>query len=73
MSKTIDEAFDLIQHLASHNISWSSERTVHPPHPGVHKLNSSDSIASQVEILNKKMAKILATGNSSQVLAVQGS
>jgi hypothetical protein len=58
MSKTIEEAFDLIQHLASHNISWSSERTVHPPRPGMHQLSASDNIASQVEMLNRQMAKL---------------
>jgi hypothetical protein len=73
MSKTIVEAFDLIKHLASHNISWSSERTVHPPRPGLHQLSASDNIASQVEMLNKQMAKLLSASNSYSVHAIQGS
>jgi hypothetical protein len=73
MSKTIEEAFDLIKHLASHNVSWSSERTVHPPCPRLHQLSASDNIASRVEMLNKQMAKLLSASSSSSVHAIQGS
>jgi hypothetical protein len=72
MSKTIEVAFDLIQHLASHNIFWSSKRNVYPPRPGLHHLTVSGSIASQVELLNKQMAKIMSANSNSSIHAIQG-
>ena len=64
MNKTLDEAFKLIESMASHNFSWTSERTVQPPHPGMYNVSAQDSVAAQVEILNKQMASVLASQNS---------
>lgn len=66
MNKTLDEAFDLIESMASHNFSWSNERAIQPQNPGMYQVNANDEIALQVEVLNKQMASILGTqGNSS--------
>jgi hypothetical protein len=71
MHKTLDEAFELIENMASHNFSWSIERSVAPQNPGKHQLSASDSLAAQVEVLNKQMARLLSQGKSSSIAAVQ--
>ena len=44
---------------------------MHPPHPGMHQISASDSISSQVEILNKQMERIMSANGSNPVHAVQ--
>jgi hypothetical protein len=39
----------------------------------MHQLSASDNIASQVEMLNRQMAKLLLASSSSSVHAIQGS
>ena len=72
MNKTLEEAFELIESMASHNFQWSSERSVPPQNPGKYQLNASDGLAAQVEMLNRQMAQILSQ-RSSSVSAVQAS
>jgi hypothetical protein len=71
MHKTLDEASELIENMASHNFSWSNERSVAPHNPGKYQLSASVGLATQVEVLNRQMAKILSHGSSSSIAAVQ--
>ena len=65
MNKTLDEDFELIEGMASHNFQWSNERAIPPPAPGRYQLSSNDGIAAQVELLNRQMAQILSQGGTS--------
>jgi hypothetical protein len=73
MNKTLEEAFALIESMASHHFQWSSERVAVPHAPGIYSISSADSIAAQVEILNKQMASILSERSASSVASVQSS
>lgn len=76
MNKTLEEAFTLIENMASHHFQWSSERVVSPQKPGMYQLNSQDALAAQVEILNKTIAQLqvnMSHGNTSSVSSVQSS
>ena len=73
MNKTLAEAFDLIESMASHHFQWSNERQVVPASGGIHHISADDSIAAQVELLNKQMANIMqnrASSSSSSVYSV---
>ena len=48
MNKTLDEAFALIESMASHHFQWSSERAIAPPHPGVYNVSANDSMAARL-------------------------
>jgi hypothetical protein len=61
MNKTLEEAFELIESMAAHHFQWSNERQVVPHAPGMHSISASDSIAAQLEVLQKQMASVLQT------------
>ena len=63
MNKTLDEAFALIEIMASHDFSWTNERAVQPQSPGMYHVHTNDAVAAQVEVLNRQMASILANQN----------
>jgi hypothetical protein len=71
MNKTLEEAFALIESMASHHFQWSSDRAVVPHAPGIHAISSADLVAAQVEILNKQMASILSERSATSVASVQ--
>ena len=63
MNKTLDQAFDLIESMASHDFSWTNERVVQPQGPGMYQVSTTDAVAAQVEVLNRQMAAVLANQN----------
>jgi hypothetical protein len=71
MNKTRDEAFALIESMASHHFKWSSERAVVPKSLGIHAISSVEAVVAQVEIMNRKMASILSERSSVSLASVQ--
>lgn len=51
MNKTLEEATSLIESMASHDFSWSNERTVHPSQAGVHQLRTQDAVADRKSVV----------------------
>jgi hypothetical protein len=64
MNKTLNEAFSLIESMATHHVQWSNERAVAPQKPGIYQVNHQDVLADQVEILNKYVAQLQASISS---------
>jgi hypothetical protein len=61
----LKKAFELIESMATHHFQWSNERQVVPHAPGMHSISASDSIDEQLEVLQKQMASVLQTQQSS--------
>jgi hypothetical protein len=70
MNKTLDEATELIERMASHDFSWTNDRALHNPLPGIHKISQPDSVAAQLEAITKQLSSIMSD-SSSVVSAVQ--
>ncbi|XP_071683508.1 uncharacterized protein [Lolium perenne] len=70
MNKTLDEATELIERMASHDFSWTNDRALHNPLPGIHKISQPDSVAAQLEAITKQLSSI-RSDSSSVVSAVQ--
>lgn len=50
MGKTLEEAYELLDEMASNNYQWSSDRMAPKRVAGVHEINAFDVLASQVVI-----------------------
>lgn len=73
MHKTLGEATELIERMASHDFSWTNERAVYPHQPQL-LTNPQHAIAAQVEIYAKQLTEMVNNGSSpSNVSAVQSS
>jgi hypothetical protein len=70
MNKTLVEATELIARMATHDFSWTNDRTNHSLVPGIHKVTHSDAVASQLEVITKQLSSIMSD-SSSNVSAVQ--
>lgn len=68
MNKTLEEATSLIESMASHDFSWSNERTVHPSQAGVHQLRTQDAVAAQVDIFAKQLTQMMLNSNNTSVV-----
>ena len=66
MNKTLEEAINLIESMASHNFSWSNERAVHEPQGTMHKISNKDAVAAQVEKFTKQLTQMLTEGRSNE-------
>ena len=64
MNKTLDDAFELIENMASHHFQWTNERNVLTQKPGMYQLTSQDALATQVEILTKAISQMQSTQGS---------
>jgi hypothetical protein len=69
MNKTLAEATELVERMASHNFSWSNERAIHPVQQGVHQLSSNDAVAAHVERFTKQMTQMITEGKSCDVVS----
>jgi hypothetical protein len=71
MNKTLEEAFELIESMASHHFQWSSDRTVVPQAPGIISLSSTDALAAKVDMLSRQIAGIMSGSGASSIASVQ--
>ena len=69
MSKTLDEATELIERMASHDFSWNNERVSHSPQPVILRPNTNDSVSAQLEAITKQLSSMMSD-NASVVSAI---
>ena len=55
MSKSANEAYQLLENMALNNFQWSSERVRHKRPSGVHELDVFDNLKVQVSLLTKQL------------------
>lgn len=55
MGKSIDEAYDLLEEMASNNYQWGSERSSHRKVAGVYEIDALTTLTAQVAALTKAM------------------
>ena len=55
MSKSTDEAYQLLENIALNNFQWLSERVTPKKPAGVHKLDVFNNLAVQVLLLTKQL------------------
>ena len=69
MNKTLDEATNLIESMASHNFSWSNERAMHTPQQTMHQLSSPNAVAAKLESLQRQITQLMTERNGSAIVA----
>ena len=62
MNKTLDEATELIESMASHNFSWTNERTVHP--------NGLGALEAKLDSLTTQISQLMQEKNSKAIMPV---
>ena len=55
MSKSTNEAYQLLENMAFNNCQWPSERVTPKKPDGVHKLDVFNNLTVQVSLLTKKL------------------
>ncbi|XP_017985356.1 PREDICTED: uncharacterized protein LOC108663950 [Theobroma cacao] len=58
MSKSIDEAYDLLKEIASNNYQWPSERLGTRKIAEIHELDVMNTVSTQLASLTKKLDKL---------------
>jgi len=55
MRKKHDEAYELLEEMASNSYQWQSDRAMLRKAAGVHEINAISAIHAQVALLTKKL------------------
>lgn len=66
MKKSPYEAYELLDKMASNNFNWQSERGVVRKPVGIHQVDAITSLASQVEMLTRKIDRLQTPATASQ-------
>ena len=69
MSKTPDDAYALLEKMASNNYQWHRERNQPRKVVGVHEIDSLSMVNAKLDSLTKQLQKLNFLGYPSQVLS----
>lgn len=58
MGKTIDEAYELLEEMASNNYQWPSDRTIPKKAAGVHEIDAITALTAQVATLSRQLGNL---------------
>ena len=67
MNKTLAEATKLIESMASHNFSWTNERTVHPTHQAS---SGQNDLEAKLDSLSTQLAQLMQEKGSKAIVPV---
>ena len=70
MNKTLDEATALIESMASHNLSWTNERTVHPNQQSAIQLSGQNDLEAKLDSLTNQLSQLMQEKNSKAIVPV---
>ena len=70
MSKTQDEAYDLLEEMAMHKYQWPNERQVPKRALGVHEIDAKLALSVQVQSLTQQLKAAQVTSKIAQVIVV---
>jgi hypothetical protein len=70
MNKTLDEATELIESMASHNFSWTNERAVHPNNQLQIQSSGQNALEAKLESLTTQLAQLMIERNSQALVPV---
>ena len=70
MNKTLDEAFELIESMASHNFSWTNERAMQPPQPVVMQHGSPQALEAKLDSLTSQISQLMLEKNGKALVPV---
>ena len=70
MNKTLDEATALIESMASHNFSWTNERTVHPNQQLEIQLSGQNDLEAKLDSITNQLSQLMQEKNSKAIVPV---
>ena len=70
MNKTLDEAFELIERMASHNFSWTNERAMHPTQPVIMQHGSPEALEAKLDSLTSQISQLMLERNGKALVPV---
>jgi len=70
MNKNLDEATTLIESMASHNFSWTNERTVYPNQQSAIQLSGQNALEAKLDSLTNQLSQLMQEKNSKAILPV---
>ena len=70
MNKTLDEAFELIESMASHNFSWTNERAMQPAQPVIMQHGSLEAIKAKLDSLTSQISQLMLEKNGKALVPV---
>ncbi|XP_073120512.1 uncharacterized protein [Henckelia pumila] len=68
MRKTPEEAYELLEDIASHTYQWQSDRNIPKRPAGVHQIDEFTTIFALLEGLNKKIDSMIVTAKQVQTI-----
>ena len=71
MSKTPDDAFALLEKMASNNYQWHGERNQPKKVVEAYKVDNLSMVNAKLDSLTKKLEKLSFAGHSSQVFSCE--
>ncbi|XP_024022201.1 uncharacterized protein LOC112091842 [Morus notabilis] len=67
MKKTEDEAYELLEDMATNNYQWPSERSIPKKIAGLHEIDAITNLTAQIASLSKQLQKTQLTANAIQI------
>ena len=71
MSKTPDDAYALLEKMASNNYQWHGERNQPKRAAGVYEIDNLSMVNAKLDSLTKKLEKLSFAGHPSQVFSCE--
>ena len=66
MKKTEDEAYELLEDMATNNYQWPSERSIPKKTAGLHEVDAITNLTAQIASLSKQLQSTQLTANAIQ-------
>jgi hypothetical protein len=70
MNKTLDEATELVESMASHNFSWTNERAVHPNNHLQIQASGQNALEAKLDSLATQLSQLMTERNSKALVPV---
>jgi hypothetical protein len=70
MNKTLDEATELIESMASHNFSWTNERAVHSNNQLQIQSSGQNALEAKLDCLATQLSQLMTERNSKALVPV---